>query len=144
MGTALFILVLPLKGSSKESQWGPNTDGVAEARALGADSTLTAMNMCKWGCVDRGVTVGHTLTHDSFHNDMFPVLHFFVACLFIWGMEGSRAKGRIWREREMSGIRVQNWNSYTKKSIKSVKTKNQKIFPTAYRRSGSWGSRHWK
>lgn len=72
-------------------------DRVAEARGL-AEQLVVAMNICKQRHVVERVSVGHTTTHYSFHNEIF-----FVS---VWG-EVARVEGRYGC---VVGIRVDDVN----------------------------------
>jgi hypothetical protein len=62
----------------------------------------------KKGCLTKGNTVGHTMTHCSFHKKMFEFFTyfsflFFLICIFFCSHKG---RGQLRRDREMGGIRI--------------------------------------
>ena len=80
----------------EEPQWGSSIDSVAESRGLRPDQQLISMTINKevW---TKGCTVGHTVTHYSFYND--------IICFLCWG-RGCKGGEWVWGKVEMSGIGV--------------------------------------
>ena len=86
----------------EESWRGSSMDGVTDARDLEQDQWLTAVNICKWRCVDREIYCGiHWDTH-SFHKmvsmlwGFLFVVGFCFCCLWFlfWKLQGWRVDMR--------------------------------------------------
>jgi hypothetical protein len=99
--------------------------GVREARDLEPDQWLIAKNIYKWRCVAEGNTVGHTMTHCSFHNEMFSMfcllllLLLFVRVFFRGGwLQGQRVDMRGQGYEQDWGVWCETHKESIKKSFK--------------------------
>ena len=66
----------------EDSHWQSSIDGVTEARNIEPDLGLIAINISCKGIWTEESTFGHTVTHYSFHNEMFSMLCF--VHLYVW------------------------------------------------------------
>jgi hypothetical protein len=89
-----------------------NINSILKARDLEPDQRLFARTLASGDVWIEGYTVGHTVTHYSFHDEMFSLLYFcfcLYACAFlvlVERLQGQRADMKGWRDDRTGRMNV--------------------------------------